>query len=376
MKKLLMSAAVIALAAAAPAHAEGLKLDIGGHFKGYAVYTDQDNAALVTDDLRQLDFRKETELHFSGEVTLDNGLTVGAHFETDADIEENGSLFEESYLYMSGGWGRVNFGEEDGAAFLLQVAAPSADGNIDGLRQQVNSLDLGGALAGTAYGSDRLDYDLSVSGKANKLTYFTPVFNGFQAAVTYTPTVTDDPQDNLAAASNKNNDDQFGASYEVALRYEGDFDGVGVNAGAGFATANMENNANAINVTDDLTAWNAGLDLDIGAFGVGANYSESNNGVSNNGDSDILVIGADYTTGAYKLGVSYYDRTDEANARLGVANAAIGAETDVSRLTGGVSYKYGPGMSFRGSISYIDVDRTGGTSLDGYQVAVGTQVNF
>ena len=46
---------------------------------------------------------------------------------------------EESYAYFSGAWGRVNFGSEDGAAFLLQVAAPSADANIDGLRQQVQS---------------------------------------------------------------------------------------------------------------------------------------------------------------------------------------------------------------------------------------------
>ena len=50
---------------------------------------------------------------------------------------------EESYAYFSGAWGRVNFGKEDGAAYLLQVAAPSADSNVDGLRQYV---------AGTNYG--------------------------------------------------------------------------------------------------------------------------------------------------------------------------------------------------------------------------------
>ena len=371
MKKLLTSAAVLALVAAAPAHAEGLKLDIGGEFYGYALATDQDEAVAVSDDLRGFDFRKETELHFSGEVTLDNGLTVGAHFETDADIEENGSLFEESYVYFSGNWGRVNFGEEDGAAYLMQVSAPSADSNIDGLRSYINTFDLGGAAAGQAYTSNRLTYDTNVSGKANKLTYFTPVFNGFQAGVTFTPSVTDGFPDGLAAVATDNDDDEYGSSYEVAVRYEGDWDGVGVNAGAGFAHANQEDDTGAAGITDDRAAWNVGLDLDIGAFGIGASYSEDNNGRSTNGDTEILVVGADYTTGAYKLGLSYYDREDEAGSGLGNT-----VDTEISRVTGGVSYEYGPGMSFRGTISYLEVDPATGTDLDGYQVAIGTQVKF
>ena len=372
MKKLLTGAiAMLALAAAAPAEAEGLKLDIGGEFYGYALATDQDEAVAVTDDIRGFDFRKETELHFSGEITLDNGLTVGAHFETDADIEENGSLFEESYVYFSGNWGRVNFGEEDGATYLMQVAAPSADSNIDGLRAYINTFDLGGAAAGQAYTSDRLDYDSVISGKANKLTYFTPVFNGFQAGVTYTPAVTDDPNDGLAAVNTDNDDDEYGSSYEVAVRYEGDWDGVGVNAGAGFAHANQEDDTNQTGITDDRAAWNVGLDLDIGAFGIGASYSEDNNGRDTQGDTDILVVGADYTTGAYKLGLSYLSRDDESGSGLGNT-----VDTEISRITGGVTYNYGPGMSFRGSIAYLEVDPATGTDLDGYQVAIGTQVKF
>jgi len=83
---------------------------------------------------RHFDIARETEIHFTGETTLDNGLTVGVHHE--ADIDDNGIGFgagadafltEESYAYFSGAWGRVNFGKEDGSNYLLQVAAPSAD---------------------------------------------------------------------------------------------------------------------------------------------------------------------------------------------------------------------------------------------------------
>ena len=52
-------------------------------------------------------------------------------------------MTEESYAYFSGAWGRVNFGKEDGANYLLQVATPSADENFDGLRQYINPQNTG-----------------------------------------------------------------------------------------------------------------------------------------------------------------------------------------------------------------------------------------
>ena len=80
MKKLLLaSVAVSGLAFAAPAHAD-IDLEVGGYFKGYGVFVDSDTA-----NERDFDFIRDTELHIGGETTLDNGLTVGAHFEFDVD---------------------------------------------------------------------------------------------------------------------------------------------------------------------------------------------------------------------------------------------------------------------------------------------------
>src|ERR1035437_752419 len=169
MKKLLMcSAATIALglAVATPAKADGIKLDLAGHFKGYVTWLSQDTESSVNE--RHFDILRETEIHFTGETTLDNGLTVGVHHEADIDSQYNaaggngnGDWFatEESYAYFSGAWGRVNFGKEDGANYLLQVAAPSADENFDGLRQYINPFNggltgvgganIGGGVTGT-----------------------------------------------------------------------------------------------------------------------------------------------------------------------------------------------------------------------------------
>ena len=152
MKKILLSTAALAvLAVSAPAFAQeesGVKLNLGGHFKGYGVWVDQDEAAATS--LRSVDMLRNTEVHFSGETTLDNGLTVGAHVEALADQGKSFDI-DESYAYFSGSWGRVNLGSEDSAAFLMQVSAPSADSNYDGIRQFVNPFNYTGfaALAGT-----------------------------------------------------------------------------------------------------------------------------------------------------------------------------------------------------------------------------------
>lgn len=348
MKKLLLTGAAFVAFAATPAMAEGLSLDLAGHFKGYGVYTDAD-----TDNLREFNFRKDTEVHFTGETTLDSGLTVGVHVETGVDGDTVAA--DEAYMYASGGWGRVNFGEEDGAAYLLQVAAPSADSNVDGIRQFISASELDVAL----------DYDNAIAEDANKLTYMSPVFNGFQAGATYTPTA-ENSADGVTATST-DNDAELGAGYELAARYEAEISGVGVTMGAGYSDYSGEiSNA-------DADAWNLGLGLGFGDVNVGAAYVKEEAeagltgldafGITDPLEVKTLVVGADYTMGAYKVGASWM------NKELEIASG----DAEGDRYTVGGSYAYGPGMSFRGSISHID---SNDVDFDETQVLVGTQVNF
>lgn len=335
MNKLMLGAAAVALTlAVSPAFAAddaGVKLGLGGHFKGYVNYTDEDN-------VNSVDLLRETEVHFGGETTLDNGLTVGAHIEATADGADAFDT-DESYVYMAGSWGRVNIGEEDGAAYLLQVAAPSADDNIDGIRQFIKPDALSGAT----------DYANDLARNADKVTYLSPVFSGFQAGVSYSV-------ENSSAGSGGNRPPVNASTgvladsdvMEAAVRYEGMVGSVGMIAGGGYTTAG----------DTDTDEWNLGADLDIGAFGLGAVYTTLD--VANT-DTDTMVFGADYTTGPFKLGASYLNQDVDG-----------GAETD--RFAAGVTYSYGPGMTFRGSVGYKDVDAT--VDTDATTVSVGTQINF
>ena len=395
MKKLLSTAAICGLVmAATPAHAQ-VSLELGGWMKGYGFYTDQDDtlAGVGTGEAREFDIIRSTEVHAGGETTLDNGLTVGIHMEMEADGGPSGQDsfdVQESYAYFSGGWGRVNFGGEDGAAYLLQVEAPSADGNLDGIRQYVNPVNYTGALGGTGLAAldvngaaGGLDYDQDVSGYSDKLTYLSPIMNGFQLGASYTPDLADASDED--ATNLDDVDDALGEVYEAAVRYEGQFNNVGVILGAGYSHADLEESlvqAGGDSFTDDRTAWNVGADLDIGPFGIGAAYMEDDFGddpasaTTEQEEEETIVVGVDYTTGPFKLGASYMDV--EGTGNVGGAVGLEGVESD--RYTGGVIYTYGPGMTFRGSITHVEHENVAGLAtgddVEATSVLVGTQINF
>lgn len=365
MKKVLLTGAAFVAIAASPAMAEGLDLNLAGHFKGYGVYNDEAG--------KDFSIRKETEVHFTGETTLDNGLTVGVHVEANVDGNDDSAgaaaattaaattpgltanpadTIEESYMYVSGGWGRINLGEEDGAAYLLQVAAPSADSNVDGLRQYISASQFG-----------EIDYAQDTSLNSNKVTYMTPVFSGFQMGASYVPGVVEGAYQNGTDTA-FDTDSGLDDGYELAARYEGAYNNVGMAFGAGWGDYNGDG------TTGDAEAWNVGLDLDFSGFGLGAAYTENEGSIVTPvagailTESETIVVGADYQLGAYKLGASWLNLDGEAGA----------TDIELDRYTGGVSYAYGPGMSFRGSVSYIDNDSVGFD--DETQVLLGTQVNF
>lgn len=393
MKKILLAGSALAGVAmlAAPAQAE-LKLGLGGHFSGYGVYVDQDNDT----GFNNFEFRKNTEIHFTGETTLDNGLTVGVHVEQEIENDNNNN---ESYAYFSGGWGRVNFGNEDGAAYLLQVAAPSADSNVDGLRTTINGTKTPGnaalasitpppvlpgdpaviSLAAANPGSLALDYQHADFGNApsdsgkgnatNRITYLTPKFNGFQAGVSYAPSST------LGTGIQNTAEAAYDNLWELAARWDGQFEGIGLSLGAGYSHASKDTAA------DDLKTWNVGANAAWNQFAVGAAYLDSDNGE----DTRTWVVGAAWDNGPWHVGVSYLDtKADNGGLRyqydatsLVPAEAAIQSnDADAYRVSVGGGYTFGPGMTFRGAISWGEYDYGSVRSFGGGATTVSAQEDF
>ena len=387
MKKLLIATAALALLAPA-AHAE-IKLDLGGYFKGYAGYANQDAAGL-----RDTAVKRKSQVYFTGETTLDNGLTVGYNGqlmqENNLDGTATGSdaKTEQSYLYFSGNWGRMNLGRENGAAYLLQVSAPGADANIDGMDADFSFFNrvgnvredykqAGPRLVSTS-GALSTTYDARDQQYADKITYLTPKFNGFQAGVSYSPSydaVTNsyDPNSAVAGGSqgyfgmaSDNNAGELDQFLEGAARYDGEIAGVGVHGGGGYAFASQER---SIAGSDDFQQWNLGLKLTFEGFAVGGSYI-TDNGAGLTADNDTWILGADYTYGAYTFGASYLNSQGD--------NVILGGEDELDRFTVGAGYTFGPGMKFNGSVGFYsnDTDSALLTDNDATVFTVGTDVRF
>ncbi len=354
MKKILLcSAALVGVAfAAAPAMAQ-VDVTVGGHTKNYIGWADNSG------DARDFDMLRESEIHFNAEGTADNGLTYGFHVEAEADGDDSFEV-EESYLYLASSLGRVNIGAEDGAAYLLQVAAPSADANIDGLRQYINPF--------TDIAS--IDYANDVTGTSDKVTYLSPNWNGLQFGLSYTPSI-DEVADlesitTIAeavevagpavlgnSALNGFSPDDDNDFYEGAVRYEGTFNNIGFAVGGGYGQGQD---------ADDFQQWNVGADFDIGAFGVGAAYTKAESEILD-AEQDVIVVGADYTTGPFQFGASYLNLDGQDDS------------ADADRYAGGVVYTVTQGLSLRGSVQYVDADGAGDDE-DATAVLGGIQFNF
>jgi outer membrane protein OmpU len=390
-KVLLAGTALVGLVAmAAPAHAE-LKTEIGGYFRGYGVYADNDetSTAAAGDSLHSFEFRRDNEIHFNGETTLDNGLTVGAH--TEINLGGAAVAQDETYAYFSGGWGRVNFGAEDGAAYLLQVAAPSADSNVDGLRPYISGLNntvwvghaVAGVPAGTALELQSLtSYQHADFRMVDRLTYLSPKFNGFQAGVSYTPIAA-----KVAGIQGMSVDDAAAANddlWEVAARWDGEFSGVGISAGAGYSSAATQTTVAAApgaEFSDDLQTWNGGVNFTWSGFSLGGGYHWTNNGINAgagaSGDTDVWTVGLGWDNGPYHLGGNWLQGSADPGVRLLTGGANTGVDYNQYALGGG--YTYGPGMTFRGAFKWGKVENkvaAATVTTDFSQATVGTDIQF
>jgi len=360
MKKLLIATTAIAGLAtvATPAMAQSLELDLGGFYRGYGVFADSD----ATADTRDFDLRHDAEIHFTGETTLNNGLTVGVHAETELAADAGVSDQDEIYAYFSGQWGRVNLGQEDGAAYLLQVAAPSADSNVDGLRTYISATPL--------------DYAQDMGESAEKITYLTPKFSGFQAGVSYAPEVSDDPNtvgNGVAAMNGEEDDADYEDLMEIAARWDHAFDGFGLSLGAGYGHASNETDTGTgttpAGPTDDVDQWNVGANMQWTAFEFGASYGETDTELNGaDVDADVWTVGLGWANGPYTAGATYYEAD---------VDAANTANIDAERWTVGGTYNYGPGMTFRGAVAFGETEAAStSTDEDFTQVTLGTEVNF
>ena len=339
MKKILLGTTALVSAGliAGPALAsDPLTVTVGGTVTAGFYVIDADNLPAAAggtafDDTAVKLVARNIDIRAEG--TLDNGMVAGvlATLSLSDDWNNfagnnNGAKFRELFAYLEGGFGRFEIGGTDGSAFKMHYTSPwfvpgngldspnilnASFGNIPGTT--TTTINIGGfPTTLTVNTTSSLGFrhtTLSLmAADANKVTYFTPRFAGFQLGLSYTPnTDFNGPNPANRAGLSKTNS-SIENVVEVALNYAGSFGGLDLGVDGFYVTGDAP-----LAASSDPEEIGFGANLGFGGFTLGGAWYQSEDllgrpPVSILGTTgtkeEVWTAGLSYGTGPWTVGVA------------------------------------------------------------------------
>lgn len=320
MKKTLLGTTALVAAGliAGPALAsDPLTVTVGGSVTAgfYAIDADDVGPVSFNDTAVKLVARN---IDINAEGTLDNGMVAGVLAtlslgdDWNTNINNNDAVFRELFAYLEGGFGRFEIGGTDGSAFKMHYTSPwFVPGNgVDSPNiLNVNAFGFVGTTITTAttVGFRHSTFSL-MAADANKVTYFTPRFAGFQLGLSFTPETTYNGPNPNGIGLNTNNT-SIEEVVEVALNYAGSFGGLDLGVDGFYVTGD----APAFAAGSDPEELGFGLNLGFGGFTLGGAWYQSEDlglfgpsfAAGTGVEEEVWTAGLSYATGPWTVGVAY-----------------------------------------------------------------------
>lgn len=371
MKRLLLGTTTLvggSLLATTAFASDGVKLSLGGYItNAFGVAFDDDSNGEAGDDLNLVGIGTDAEIHFIGQTTLDNGLTVGVRVELEGG-DEDGDQIDQAYTFFKGGFGDVRFGLVDGAAGNMYMLPPGSTANFGPYSPNTT----GAALSPGIFDPENT---ITQRDKPAKVVYYSPVWSGFSFGLSYTPN-----DDEKSYNGDDNTDGEFRpnrpegtASNDVGLglHYEYAGDDWGLTLGG---AAYWEGDVNKASADDtEQAGYNLGATVSFGSWQVGAAGTYFTDG--NGKDQDIWLVGGGltYTVDAWTLGGGW------AHVVSDVAGFKDNDILDRAGVT--ASYALGPGIDLDAGAFYTwaeaadDADDPN-DEYDAIEFSVGSSIRF
>lgn len=396
MKKQLLCTSAIALGvAAAPAAAQEWNLDWGGYYNVDVLFSDVGgNGIPALADLDGSNVFTNGELHFTPSVTLDNGLTFGAHIEMEALNAGGGADgIDESYMFIEGDtMGRVEVGSENSAGYKLMTGAPSVGFGINSPSPSAYHptafSPAGGLLTpGLAGRTAMVSSFTEVAGNndVQRISYYTPSFNGLTLGVSYAPS----GSTNAANTGLVDRGYNTGVSdiFDIGVNYSQTFGSVDIELAARWGTGSASDVTQfspatagpdgifgtaddvpaapvvnpgldgipgtaddipimAANQPGDPETWGVGARIGVAGFTFGGSYTENSSGAAFGvGDSEGWSAGVTYDlAGPWTIGFDTYQGEGK-----GAFNPATGqrAKSEYEAYQIGAERELGTGVAWR-----------------------------
>ena len=172
MRKLLLGTTAIAAAATLSANAALADVSISGYYEWR--YESRSSAVTATDGTQ---FASDSEITFKFNNKTDNGLdiTMKSEFETDA----TNSAVQESSITISGGFGKVQLGSDDG---INDGGIPVAGNDL--ISEEMYSTTGAGTAGDQNLGIKNGDM-ANLAGNDNKIAYYLPAIGNLTAGASF-----------------------------------------------------------------------------------------------------------------------------------------------------------------------------------------------
>jgi predicted porin len=388
-KQLLATTALVAaglLAAAGPAEAQKAqapKFEVKGYMEqtfGAAFGQEESTIGHRT----TFDEFNETEIHFIGSATLDNGITFRAVVELEGDGDGSPAPFtaagtgtdviDEAYLIIRGAFGQLILGSTDSAATLGTTGYIGSWATAVGQNLTFDTGDWIVAPPGTRSTPDGtlLDSRLrAFADDSDMITYFTPRFFGFQFGASYIPNVEQDANFSMSTT-----DSVYHDGYSLVLNFDQKFDQVAV----GIATGFLHWSAPEASTNPSAKAWNMGASVGYMGFKLAGGYKRQWDFRDTFGASTATSLsgsrwelGGQYVFGPNAVSVVYGHGKQE---RL-LSNSN---DEKLSHLMAAYRRALGPGVFWYMNFTWADYtgENSASTTDDnsGYAIATGIRLNF
>ena len=301
-----------------------LSISVNGYYTVHMSGIVDDDANTVDLNAPGVDVRSDSEVHFNGRGTLDNGIKVHVRWELEGNSHTsdgkpspaNGNdQIDEVYVTVSGSFGRIILGSTDNAAVKMLTGMTGAWATNVGQNFQFNSHQWIPTAAGAGGGRFHVLQDARIrehggGGDSEKISYISPKFGGFQAGGSYIPYA---DQDNHVI---HNIDDGRHDGMAGALSYSAKVGDVGAAVGAGWSAMQGAGS------DEDLNEWVIAGRLDFGGgFRVAAAHQQTTGPDQLKGS--VTEAGVRYVTGpnAFSL-VGSYGELENTSAMYSAAKAA------------------------------------------------------
>jgi outer membrane protein OmpU len=325
-KVLLATTALVAMTGAAAA-----EVTVNGFYE--FLYTSTNDDQTSTYDT----MADDSEIHVSFNDTSDNGLGYGMKVELKTQGDGDSALNDESSMYVSGDFGKITLGNNDGAAedhaFFM--------GNTHSYGQYSGHQTVKGSGGTDLTVSNGVEYGVATD--AIKVKYSSPSMSGFNFSYS------------IAGQSSATDSEDT----EVGVGYSTDIGGVGISINAGAFDSGESTD------TGETTFQN--IVISNGDIAIGAAMSNSSTGTTKDIDTSALVV-------TYALNDDTSLSADYITSKNGVAG-------DKDELTGvgfGISYMVAPGLKLDlGHSSYELVEGSNSAlNNDGSVTRASMKVSF